>query len=175
MNYFALMTREQQETRIRELARSGMPERMIATLTGYSIADVRRILSDTAAIVVVNTAPYPMSAVTMSSNLVDRNISIVIKRNNFAVKTQCALCDLVDRPDSPFAPMIEGTEEWVCFRCFQKHTLPYAYEALHLMNLACEGGGANLPLLCELAGRLKISDIPRNNNDATADDKLPPF
>lgn len=54
MNLFPLMTPEEQAARIRKLSRSGLSDSMIATLTGRSVNDVRRTLSDTAVSAAVN-------------------------------------------------------------------------------------------------------------------------
>lgn len=50
MNYFALLTPEQQQASIRRLARSGVPDSSIAATTGMSVEQVRRALAQPAAI-----------------------------------------------------------------------------------------------------------------------------
>lgn len=50
MNYFVLLTPEQQQQSIRRLARSGMADSSIAAATGMSVEQVRRALAQPAAI-----------------------------------------------------------------------------------------------------------------------------
>jgi DNA invertase Pin-like site-specific DNA recombinase len=45
LRHFLLLDREQQESAIRRLIASGMPEHTIATATGLSVEQVRRVLS----------------------------------------------------------------------------------------------------------------------------------
>lgn len=48
MNYFLLLTAEQQQQSIRRLARSGMADSSIAAATGLHVDDVRRALAQSA-------------------------------------------------------------------------------------------------------------------------------
>lgn len=50
MNYFLLLTAEQQQQSIRRLARSGMADSSIAAATGLHVDDVRRVLAQPAEI-----------------------------------------------------------------------------------------------------------------------------
>lgn len=67
MNYFSLMTRDQQDERIRQLKRSGLRDEMISSLTGRSVTDVRRILSKTPSSAVVVAAVFSSDTVAFAA------------------------------------------------------------------------------------------------------------
>jgi DNA invertase Pin-like site-specific DNA recombinase len=46
LRHFLLLDREQQESAIRRLAAAGMPEYTIATATGLSVEQVRRVIGE---------------------------------------------------------------------------------------------------------------------------------
>lgn len=60
---------------------------------------------------------------------------LVLRRNNCAVHESCAKCGEVSRADVPLMAAIEGSERWVCLRCFEKHIgIPGAAVLIDYLN-----------------------------------------
>lgn len=66
-----------------------------------------------------------------------RDITIVIKANNCAVKSCCSICGICDRENSPFdAYLDEPGYHWVCGQCLEQHEFKGYARCLEILNNA---------------------------------------
>jgi hypothetical protein len=66
-----------------------------------------------------------------------RDIAIVIKANNCAVKSCCSICGICDREQTPFdAYLDEPGYHWVCGQCLEQHEFKGYAQCLDILNSA---------------------------------------
>lgn len=67
-----------------------------------------------------------------------RDITIVIKANNCAVKSCCSICGICDRENSPFDAYLDEPAgySWVCGSCLDKHEFKGYAQCLEILNSA---------------------------------------